>query len=300
MYDFQVKVFVTGSSSHLAAALLPRLCARPEIEQVTGVDIAPPRFQHVRFTATVADIRDPRLDSLLAGHDALVHLAGVALGGSMPEQEMFDINVTGGHKVFHAARRAGVRRLIHMSSAAVYGSGVHLSEAAPLRPLPRLVFARHQAHLEKLLEIEFPECVRFRPHFVLGPHARPALRRLFNLPCYVSMPEPHPLLQCVHEDDAARAVVLALDREVRGPFNLAIEDNFNLREIARRRHRFAVPLPPFAARGGLRLARRWFGWGGEPAWIDALTRTLLVNCRRAAVELGWRSTHDAASVLAQT
>lgn len=295
-----MKVFVTGSSSHLAAALLPRLCARPDIERVTGVDIAQPRFQHARFGATLLDIRDPRLESLLTGHDALVHLAGVALGGRMPEQEMFDINVNGGHKVFHAARRAGVRRLIHISSASVYGSGVHLSEAAPLKPLPQLLFARHQAHLEKLLEIEFPECVRFRPHFVLGPHARSALRRLFNLPCYVSLPEPHPLLQCVHEDDAARAVVLALDREVRGAFNLAVEDNFTLREIARRRHRFALPLPSFAARGGLSLARRWFGWDGEPAWIEGLTRTLLVNCRRAAVELGWRSTHSAASVLAQS
>jgi len=295
-----VKVFVTGSSSHLAAALLPRLCARPDVEQVTGIDIAPPRFRHARFSATVADIRDPRLEGLIAGHDALVHLAGVALGGIIPEQEMFDINVNGGHKVFHAARRAGVKRLIYMSSAAVYGSGVHVSEAAPLKPSPRLAFARHKAHLERLLAIEFPECVRFRPHFVLGPNARTSLRRLLELPFYVSMPEPHPLLQCVHEDDAARAILLGLDREVRGPFNLAIEDNFNLREIARRRHRLAVPLPPFVARGGLRIARRWFGWDGDPAWLEGLTSTLLVNCRRAAVELGWRSTHDAASVLAQT
>lgn len=295
-----MKIFVTGSSAHLAAALLPRLCARPDVEQVTGVDIVPPRFHHSRFSPKEADIRDPRLESMLAGHDALVHLAGVALGGAMAEPEMFDINVNGGHKVFHAARRAGVRRLVYVSSAAVYGSGVHLSEAAPLKPLPQLPFARHQAHLEKLLAIEFPECVRLRPHFVLGPHARPALQQLFRLPFYVSMPEPHPLLQCVHEDDAARAIVLALEREVRGPFNLAIEDNFNLREIAKRRHRLAMPLPAFAARGGLRLARRWCDWDGDPAWLEGLTRTLLVNCRRAAVELGWRSTHDAASVLAQT
>ena len=59
-------------------------------------------------------------------------------------------------------------------------------------------------------------------------------------------------------------------------------------------------LPPFAARVGLSVARRWLGLGGELAWIEGLTRTLLVNCRRAAVELGWRSTHSAASVLAHT
>ena len=60
------------------------------------------------------------------------------------------------------------------------------------------------------------------------------------------------------------------------------------------------PLPRFAARAGLGVAWRFFGWGGEPAWIEGLTKTLLINCRRAAIELGWRSTRNAASVLAQT
>ena len=294
-----MRVFVTGSSSHLAEALLPQLCMRPDVESVTGVDLAPARFHHAKFSATQLDIRSPRLGELLAGHDALVHLACVVLQGGMPEQQMFDINVTGSHKVFHAARVAGVKRLIHMSSAAVYGSGVHVSEAAPLGPLPEFHYARHLAHLEKLLEIEFPECVRFRPHLILGPHARPALKRLFGFPCYVRVPEPYPLLQCVHEQDTVQAVLLALERPVSGPFNLAIEDNFSFREIVRRRHRLAVPLPPVLARAGLSLGRRWFGWGGELAWIEGFTRTLLVNCRRAAVELGWRSSHSAASVLAQ-
>lgn len=295
-----MKILVTGSGSRLAAALLPMLCARQEIERVTGVDLDPSPFRHARFSTTRLDIRDPGLDGLLAGNDALIHLACVRQRGEMSEREMFDINVNGAHKAFHAARRAGVRRLIHLSSAAVYGSGVHLSESAPLSPLPQLLYARHQAHLDKLLQIDFPDSVRFRPHLILGPHARPALRQLLRLPCYISAEPPHALLQCVHEDDAARAILLALDRNVRGPFNLAVDDNFSLREAARRRHRFALPLPPLAARAGLALGRRWLGWESELAWIEGLTRTLLVNCRRAAVELGWRSTHSAASVLAHS
>ncbi len=295
-----MNVFVTGSSSHLAAALLPRLCAWPEVGRVTGVDLAPPRFEHPKFSATQIDIRSPRLERLLEGHDALVHLAFVVLRGRMSEEEMFDVNVNGSHKAFHAARRAGVRRFIHMSSAAVYGSGVHLGEDAPLDPLPQFLYARHKAHLERLLEIEFPECVRFRPHVILGPNAHPLLKQLLNQPCYVRMPEPYPLLQCVHEDDVAQAVLLALERGVSGPFNLAVDDNFTFRDAVRARHRFAVPLPLFAARAALAAAWRFFGWGGEPAWIEGLARTLLLNCRRAAVELGWRSVHNAATALAAT
>ena len=295
-----MRVFVTGSSSRLAQALLPALCADPAIDQVTGADRAPPRFAHSRFRPFQLDIRDPRLPTLIEGHDALVHLAFVVLRGRTSENEMFDINVTGSHKLFHAARDAGAGRLIHMSSAAVYGSGTHLDERAPLAPLPGFLYARHKAHLEQLLEAEFPECVRLRPHVILGPNAQPLLRQLLGLPCYLALPEPHPLQQCVHEDDVARAVLLALTRDVSGAFNLAVEDSFTYRDAIRGRHRFSIAVPPRVARAGLEFAWRHWGWGGEPAWIEGLSRTLLLNCRRAAVELGWKSRHDAAAVLAAT
>lgn len=295
-----MRVFVTGSSSHLAQSFLPRLCARPGIEGVTGVDLAPPRFAHPKFTAQRLDIRNPRLTSLLEGHDALVHLAFVVLRGRMAEAEMFDINVRGSLRVFHAARSLGLARLVHMSSAAVYGAGVHIDETAPLEPLPRFLYAQHKARLEQLLAIEYPDCVRLRPHIVLGPHAQPLLKRLLNQPCYVSLPEPHPLLQCVHEDDVAAAVIACLEKPARGPFNLAVDDNFSFRDAIRTRHRVRLPLPLAAARSGLALAWKWGGWGGEPAWIDGIAHTLLLNCRRARIELGWRPSFSAAEVLAQT
>jgi len=191
-----------------------------------------------------------------------------------------------------------VRRLIHLSSAAVYGSGTHLDERAPLAPLPGFLYAAHKAHLERLLEAEFPECVRLRPHVILGPNAQPLLKQLLALPFYLRLPEPQPLQQCVHEDDVARAVLLALARDVRGVFNLAVEGGFSYREVIRARNPLAVGLPPRVARAGLNLAWRWRGWGGEPAWIEGLARTLLLNCRRASVELGWKNRRDAAAVLA--
>ena len=295
-----MRIFVTGSSSHLAQSLLPRLCEDPTVTGVTGVDLAPPQFAHAKFVAHRLDVRSPRIAALLAGHDALVHLAFVVLRRRMSEAEMFDINVRGSHRVFQAARSLGVVRLLHMSSAAVYGSGVHLDEDAPLAPLPGFLYAQHKMHLEQLLAIEFPDCVRLRPHIVLGPHAHPLLRQLLNQPCYLRLPDPQPLLQCVHEDDVARAVLLCLVKPVGGAFNLAVEDNFTFRDAIRGRHRLRVPLPPAVARGVLNLAWRWTGWGGEPAWIDGVSRTLLVNCRRIRVELGWRSSFSAAQVLAQT
>jgi len=295
-----MKVYVTGSSSSLAQALLPRLCERPDVGQVTGVDLRPPRFRHAKFDALALDIREPQLAQRMDGYNALIHMAFVVLRGRMAVAEMFDINVKGSHAVFHAARRAGMQRLIHLSSASVYGSGVHLSEHAPLAPLPRFLYARHKAHLEQLLAIEFPECVRLRPHIILGPHAQPLLKQLLNQPCYVRLPHPQPRLQCVHGDDVAQAIMLCLERNVRGPFNLAVEDNFSFRDAIKSRHRACIPLPLPVARFSLNLAWKYTGWGGEPAWLDGLAKTLLINCRRAHVELGWRSRYSAAEVLART
>lgn len=292
-----MRVFVTGSASRLGAALLPRLCAEPGVSHVTGVDLKPARFEHAKFRAHRLDIRHPALEPLLRGHDALVHLAFVVLRGRMNEREMEDINVGGSGKVFHAARRAGVRRLIHMSSAAVYGSGINLREDAPFAPLPGFLYASHKARVENMLAAEFPEAVRLRPHAILGRHAQPLLKRLLEQPCYLRLPEPYPLLQCVHEDDVAEAVMLALQSDASGPLNLAVADSFSLRDVIRRR-RISVAIPPFAARCGVTMAWRVFGWGGEPAWIEGLGRTLLLDCARALAELGWRSAHNAASALA--
>lgn len=292
-----MRVFVTGSSSHFAAALLPKLCDYPRVEEVRGIDLRPPRFGHPKFHATRHDVRDPALARLIAGHDAVIHLAFVVLRGRMSERDMRDVNVRGSRHVFHAARRCGVRRLIHLSSAAVYGSGIDLTETAPYDPLPGFLYARHKAEIERMLEHEVPECVRLRPHAILGPHAQPLLRQLLHQPCYVSMPDPQPRLQCVHEEDVVQALLLALERDVTGPFNLAVADSFSFRDVIRARRRFSAPLPRSVARMGVRLAWRVSGWGGEPSWVDGLSSTLLLDCSRARKELGWQSAHNAASAL---
>jgi nucleoside-diphosphate-sugar epimerase len=292
-----MKVFVTGSSSHLARALLPKLCAAHEVERVTGIDLEPPHFKHPAFAALRADIRDSRLADLMAGHNALIHLAFVVQRGRMSLHNMFEINVTGSMRVFHAARAAGIARLIQLSSAAVYGSGIHLAENAPFRPLPGFLYGEHKALLETMLAIEFPDCVRLRPHVILGPHAQPLLKSLLRQPFYLRLPRPHPLLQCVHEDDVADAILLCLKRDVSGPFNLAVEENLTYRELIKRRHKLALPLPLSAARAGLKLAWKFYGWGGEPAWINGLAHSLTLNCRRALVELAWQRRYDLAATL---
>lgn len=295
-----MRVLVTGSSASLAHALLPQLCAEPAITAVTGIDLRAPHFMHPKFRALQTDFRDSRVRALVAGHDALLHMAYVVLRGHMGVEAMHDINVGASLRLLQAAQAAGLKRIIHLSSAAVYGSGHDLDESAALSPLHGFCYGMHKAELERQIEHSVPECLRLRPHVILGPHAQPVLRQILDLPVYLRLRDPQPELQCVHEDDVAQAIVASLLREVHGPYNLAAGDSWNLREVMRQRHAHCLPLPPGLARAGLALAHGLSGWGGEPGWLEGLRHTLTLDCRRAERDLGWRPLHSAAEALAAT
>ncbi len=295
-----MNILVTGSASCLARVLLPRLCAEPGVTQVTGIDLRRTSFTHPRFRALTADFRAPEAATLLPAQDALIHLAYVVLRGHMDEAAMREVNVDGSLALLQAARIAGVRSIIHLSSGAVYGSGAKLAETAPFSPLPAFCYGRHKAELETRLEQAVPDCVRLRPHVILGPHAQPTLRQILRLPCYLDIADPQPDLQCVHEDDVVTAILASLRPGVCGAYNLAAPDTWTLRDVMRRRHALCLPLPVIAARAALVAVHAVSGWGGEPGWLDGLQNTLTLDCSRAARDLDWIPRHSAAQTFAAT
>ena len=92
-------------------------------------------------------------------------------------QECFDINVTGTSLLFNAARKAGVRRGVVASSAAVYGESeaMPLIEETPLVPKsPYAVSKRVDEMYAELFTNEFGfEIVALRYFNVYGPRQRP-------------------------------------------------------------------------------------------------------------------------------
>lgn len=293
-----MRIFITGAASHLAQAWLPKLCADQRIERVIGIDLAPATFTHPKFTHHHLDIRSPEIGALMSGCDALVHLAWVVLRGKMNAATMHDINVHGSQHIFEAARAAGIPRLIHLSSAAVYGGGEKLTEAAPLQPLPGFLYAQHKAEVENWLASEFPEALRLRPHILLGPHCQPLLKQLLHQPCYPRLPNPQPRLQCAHEDDVADAISAGLFSPVSGSINLAAAGEYSFKQVIAARYRHPIALPFGLVKAALNVAWRLTGYGGEPAWLDGMQHTLTLDCVRAQSELDWRPKFTADAALA--
>lgn len=162
------RVLITGSAGVLGGALARHLADAGH--DVTGVDLRPavvgPGWHH-----HVGDVRDTGLMArLLAGADAVVHCAGAL--PSYPPEQIRGLIVGGARSVLTAARTAGVARVVHVSSTAVYGlpALVPTPEEHPREPVD--AYGRAKAEAEELAERCRADgtCVTIlRPKTFLGP-----------------------------------------------------------------------------------------------------------------------------------
>lgn len=87
---------------------------------------------------------------LLAGCDAIVHLAAAQHEGNVPDSYFYDVNVGAHRLLLDAAVAAGVRRFVYGSTIGIYGSATRgeLNEDSP--PRPENVYARTKLEAERI------------------------------------------------------------------------------------------------------------------------------------------------------
>ena len=137
-----MRVLVTGGAgfigSHVVETLLSagaRVAVVDNLSTGSGANLPPGvPFYQVDVTApALAEVFDRERP------EVVVHLAAQAAAPRSVTDPFFDatVNVTGTVNVLECARRAGVRRFIYTSSAAVYGDPAYLpvDETHPVRPL---------------------------------------------------------------------------------------------------------------------------------------------------------------------
>lgn len=118
-----MKVLVTGGTGFLGANLVHHLVARGDQVRVLKRPRTPPDILAglpVEFVG--GDVTD--FDSLLAasqGVEGVYHVAGLVSYWRPRRAWQYQVNVEGARNVVEAARRAGVRRVVHTSSIAAIG-----------------------------------------------------------------------------------------------------------------------------------------------------------------------------------
>ena len=138
------------------------------------------QFNGKQLEVFEGDLRDAsRVEEAVRGIELIFHEAAfVSVPQSMEEpQTCFDVNITGTSLLLDAARRAGVRRAVVASSAAVYGESdaLPLVEQTPLQPRsPYAVSKRVDEMYAELFTGSFGfEVVALRYFNVYGPRQRP-------------------------------------------------------------------------------------------------------------------------------
>ena len=110
-------VFVTGGSGFVGAAVLDELAARGYAARALNRGGKPIPDRGGRVQAVAGDLFDPAaLDAGLAGCDACVHLVGIIAEKPSAGVTFERVHFEGARAVVNAARRAGVRRYVHMSA----------------------------------------------------------------------------------------------------------------------------------------------------------------------------------------
>ena len=262
---------VIGGSGFVGRHLVAALAARGA--RVTVPTRRREGAKHLILLPTVdvveADLLDPNaLVALVDGRDAVVNLAGVLHG---PDFKTTHVELA--QAVVNACRRAGVRRLLHMS-------------ALGADPGAASEYLRSKGVGEQaVLAADDLTATVFRPSVVFGPEDRflNLFSRLAALLPVILLGSPDARFQPVYVGDVVKAMLAALEvREAaRQRYDLCGPREFTLRELmafvcaATGRRRLIVGLPE-----GLSYLQAWMM---EMLPVKLLTRDNLRSMRVPSV-----------------
>ncbi|MFP6664237.1 MAG: NAD-dependent epimerase/dehydratase family protein [Deltaproteobacteria bacterium] len=275
-----------------------------------------------RIPAEIKEIVWGSLDDAAAiarathGIDTIYHLAArVSSGGSRDAFERDNVVAT--ESLLEAAEAAGVRRLVHISSAGIYGSenaGAEITEETPLDPRieERGAYAWSKAEADRKVrafgENSRLETIVIRPGLLYGAETTPFVARLhFPVPKAagrrVIVGRKNNLLPFTHVDNACDAIALASRTGKRGQAYNVVDglvtqqeyldalDSAGVRHI-RPIYVSALLFAPVAA--ACDLASRLLGRSLPLSRykLQRATESLRYDTKAAHEELGWRPSLD--------
>lgn len=289
------RILVTGGTGYVGRFIVERLLADGDAVAVFGRNQPPPGFfsKPVGFLAGDLEPRTFRPE-MFADFDAVVHAAfdhlpGRYRGGEGDDPESFvRRNRDGSVALFEAAKRAGMSRVIFLSTRAVYGpkaAGTVLKEDTPA--MPDTLYGKVKLDVEDALlamaDADFIP-VALRITGVYGPAAPGRPHKWADLfGDYLAGKEIAPRAGTeVHGEDVAAAIRIAIDRPTSPILNVSdlMVDRHDLLAIVRDATGSAHPLPGRADTSAINemdcTKLKSLGWtpGGRPL-LERTVRALL-------------------------
>ena len=323
-----MKALVTGAAGFIGSHVVRALVE--EGHEVRALHLPSEDLRNLRgldaslFAGDVTDVA--RMRAAMKGREVVFHLAAVYALWERTPGTMHRVNVGGTRVVLAAARREGVRRVVHTSSIARFGGQGRMARATEESPFALGatgdVYSRtkndaHDVALEASRDLDVTIVAPTGP---IGPgDVAPTPTGRLLLRC-LSMPVvvvPRSIVNFADVRDIARGHLLAAERGRRGESYLLGHRDLSLAELARTAldvlglRRPIVEAPFLAAHLAARGARAWADRVSHrpplftPASVAIAQRGLAADCAKAVRELGMpqtpidRALRDALSWFAQ-
>jgi UDP-glucose 4-epimerase len=290
-------VLVTGAAGALAGHVMARL--QTLNYQVIAVDFR----QKVETSAGIpsyrVELHKRGFEDIFAAHriDSIIHL-GRIFAHEKDRQKRYNANVTGTQRLLDLGRKYGATQVLFNSTYFVYGASpfnpAKLSEDAPLKASQLTQALIDSVEAESLINIHLwkhPELniTILRPVNVLGPGVRNSLSLLLSRPVVPVLAGFSPIMQFLHVEDLAEAVMLAFTGNKRGVYNVAPEDwapyQAAVRECGCRR----LPLPSWPPSLAVALSQV-LSWGTffPPYLIDYLKYPVVLDGQLFSKTFDWK------------
>src|SRR5690606_14515233 len=183
--------------------------------------------------------------------DVVIHMATVTHFNASAEQR-YRVNLRGTQAVFRYCEEFGVKEAVFVGRHTIYGAAadapLYRNEDEPplaVSTFPELadlvaadLYASRALWTQKQMRT-----VVLRIVYALGPSGRGTLASFLAGPRVPMSLGFDPLFHVMHEDDAAKAIVLAAESEIAGVFNVAGPPPVPLSILCKATGRKPVPLP---------------------------------------------------------
>jgi UDP-glucose 4-epimerase len=286
-------VVVTGISGNLGRTLAKLL---HKSERIIGLDRRPFLGKPKDIEMHQLDLRKKKAEDVFRRNEvrAVIHM-GIMHDPRMNEEEHHSFNVVGTTRLLEYCAKYGVKKVVMLSSANVYGPSPEnsnfLTEDSPLMAASRFSEVRDLIAVDMLAHGFFwrhpkIQTVILRPVHIVGPQIKNAPSNYLRLKYPWALAGFDPMVQLIHVEDAARAMVEALRPEANGVYNVVGSGEVPLSTIFRELGRTPIPIPHLIARPALQFLFRYHLASFPPPELDHIQFLCAVDGSRWAKEVG--------------
>ena len=263
-----MRVLILGVAGAIGRKVAERLMGQGH--EVIGIDARPWATKPRGLELHHVDIRKRAAEDVFrkSKPEAVIHMATVT-SLQIRGEERYRINLGGTRAVFEHCATYGVKHAVFVGRHTFYGAGpdsplFHTEDEPPmaLATFPELsdLVAADLFAATALWRNEAMTTAVLRICYTLGDSGHGTLATFLRGPRVPTVLGFDPLFQFLHEDDVVTAIAIALEKKVRGIFNVAGPQPVPLSVIVRETGRQVFPCPEFL----LNLAVGRFGLPNLP------------------------------------